>query len=1111
MASRRRTPWHIVRDLVRALLGLAGLLALLAAVPYVLLLFDTQPTDWSGNPTVLLRPDDGTLLLTACTCIGWAAWATFAYTVILEIVAVARRRSAPRLRPVSSVQAVAAFLVGAIALIAPAASAAPSSPTPAVTAPPSPSAKSSSPGAAPNTSAAARAAQAPTHTVASSTELPWDLAERYLGAGQRWRDIAALNPDVAGLAAGDQYLPEGAVIKLPADARPAAKAATGKRERASTVTVRSCDYLSKIARQELGDGDRWPELFAASRSQPQPRGLPEITDPDLIYAGQQITVPDAPPTQADPPREAEERSRPPAAPPPSHDDQQPGHGAAEPTMKPSRSTPAPHPSPSSAAGTPSTTSTRQPEEGRSNSSVRAPAAPRPSTSTSATRSAAPSSSQDGSPTAAPPDTPGATAENGPGRLLTVLGAGALLASAITGALALRRTLQRRRRTPGEKIAIAAQPSAAEAQLAAAAEPGAAARLDVALRTLAHQWRQKHTTTPLPALRAARLGLRTAEVLPDDRTQAPPAPFKAGQGGWWSLPTDAALLDDDTAREVPAPYPGLVTIGSTAQDELLLLDLCRLPALLLDGDQDHVTEVCTALALELGMSPWAHDVEIVTIGFGEDLPQLLPTARIAHMRDARHALQDLGERLLEAHQMPETGHMPYLLLCASALDADTAWEFADIIDKATTLPVTLVAPAGSAAAHFPEADVLDASLRTPQHLGYADTDITVQRLEHNAYLQITAALQVSGQPPHAAEGPWRDVPVEPERHHHAAETVAAGRAAPTNQTATTSSSADDAGTDVFPALLAASTGPATPRSPLATAAPGAGSSTIENDADPATGRSPSPPVAAPNSDQSGVFATTPPAQDNARDQEHDAGAPEIRVLGPVEVTGVGSTGHGPRIAQLAVLLYFRPGRSADLVCADMEPVTPWTASTLNARLRGLRRCLGNDPHGIPYVPRRNVAGAPYQLAPSVQCDWTRFLHLVEHALPLGASGLPDLERALRMVRGRPFGGRPLPWAEPYQQEMSTRIVDVAHTVALHRTVPGPGQDLGAARRAVAVGLDVDDTAELLYRDSMRIEAAAGNRQGLHTAIARVQHVNRMLDCSLEMETEQLINELLSAQR
>ncbi|MER5532609.1 hypothetical protein [Streptomyces mirabilis] len=43
--------------------------------------------------------------------------------------------------------------------------------------------------------------------------------------------------------------------------------------------------------------------------------------------------------------------------------------------------------------------------------------------------------------------------------------------------------------------------------------------------------------------------------------------------------------------------------------------------------------------------------------------------------------------------------------------------------------------------------------------------------------------------------------------------------------------------------------------------------------------------------------------------------------------------------------------------------------------------------------------------------------------------------------------------------------------------------------------------------MRIETRAGNRQRLRTAITRVQQVNRALDCSLENETEQLINDPL----
>ncbi|MFD7002224.1 hypothetical protein ACFWA5_39725 [Streptomyces mirabilis] len=53
-------------------------------------------------------------------------------------------------------------------------------------------------------------------------------------------------------------------------------------------------------------------------------------------------------------------------------------------------------------------------------------------------------------------------------------------------------------------------------------------------------------------------------------------------------------------------------------------------------------------------------------------------------------------------------------------------------------------------------------------------------------------------------------------------------------------------------------------------------------------------------------------------------------------------------------------------------------------------------------------------------------------------------------------------------MITLIIDVTHTVVAYRTLAGPHRDLSAARQAVATGLGVDDAAELLYRDWMRIE-------------------------------------------
>jgi nucleoid-associated protein YgaU len=1125
--------------LARILKAAASLLVLAGTVAGLpILLAWVTPVIWASSHDdvthLLDRQDTGAAFLVLLVAVGWIGWTQFTFCAARELIAQVRGRTWHAPRGFGSSQRAAALLIGSILVLLPTSSALASDAhaAPATTAARLPG-QAQAPQAAGTDQTSPSVASTPqsrTYTVQDSrpAESLWSIAERQLGDGERWREIAALN-EGRTIADGqvfkaNSFLQPGWQLEMPDAAGSAggvrtqlvdgAEAAAGEGDH--VVTVRSGDYLSKIAEEELGDGNQWPELFEASRGKPQPDGLPTISDPDVVYAGQQVTVPGAQLEQHDPsqPSEHDEKESssqpaPPAAQKPDGEHKPGGHTGDAPA-------PAPNHTLAPASSAPSTTShpTEHPGQEQGAPSTTASASPRPSISASPSAvspsvSAEPSGSGASSPAATASEAPAPAPAGSPLNLRTVLGAGALLAAAVTGALALRRTLQRRRRRPGEKIAIAPETSTAEAQLAEAAEPGGATRLDIALRTLAHQLPQEGDASPLPPLRAARIGTHTLEVLPEDLAQEPQAPFASGQGGWWVLPADAVLLDKEAAREAPAPYPGLVTIGSTDAGDLLLLNLAQLPAVLLDGNPVHITEVCTSLALELGMSQWASDVEVVTIGFGEDLPQLLPTARIAHMRQAAHALRDLSERLLEAHQMPETQHQPYLLLCASALDADLAWEFADVIDRTGTVPVTLVAPASTAAARFPEAEILNASLGEPQQLDYAGTEITVQRLEHAAYLQITTALKVSGQPPHPAEGPWQKVPDEPDSRQQPQRLAPEEPTVPTSDTAPRSSPAEAAGmsAEIFPALLAASTDPAGLRL-LPTAEVTAEANEDPAEEDPGTEATAAPAPAAPETDEGEDSGEEGTAQEAEESQAHDLHAPEIRILGPVEVTGVDSTGHGPRIAQLAALLYFRPGRSADILCGDMDPVSPWSASTLNARLQGLRRSLGNDPAGQPYVPRRKSGEDPYRLSPSVRCDWTRFLQLAERALPLGPAGLPDLERALTLVRGRPFGGRPLPWAEPYQQEMITRIIDVTHTVAAYRTPAGPHHDLSAARQAVATGLDVDDAAELLYRDWMRIEAAAGNRQGLHTAITRVQQINRALDCSLEIETEQLINDLLS---
>lgn len=1093
----------------RALFALAVLALLVAGVPALLLNVGNLPSGVSSPGTIrtaLTGPDDGTLLMTALTLGAWTAWVWLTIPVLAETGAVLARRTTPRLPGMGTGQRLAGFLLGSILLAAPAATAV-AAPSPAASAPHAPHAHGpvapetgDADGQAPRarTGAAepgpgghvAAATAGPRHTVGEAGTTYWDLAETFLGSGLRHQDIRDLNPDLPE----GTLLPPGAVVQLPPDAAPssphereesgpapqlvAAPAQSGPagHQAPGTYSVQPGDHLSKIAQDKLGDADAWPELYEASKGKDQPAGLPEITDPDMIHPGQEVTLPpggpgagqrEAHPEKPESPDPGDDRAAPPPAP-----DKAP---SAPPTADDSQKAPSP-------SDTPPTTGPSSP-----------PASAAPDTP---------------APTTVPTDStePAAASHS----IRTVAGAFALLAAAITGALALRRLLQRRRRQPGETIAIAHETSTAEAQLAQAAGQSDAARLDLALRTLAQH--AQDTAQPLPALRAARIGTRTLSVLPGDPTTEPIPPFTTGNddndgggdGGWWTLPHTADLLPVDDAQQVPAPYPGLTTIGATESGDLILLNLPHHQVLLLDGEPAHIQETLLSLALELGMSPWSTDCEVVVAAFGEGLPQLLPTSRIAHMNVADHAARDFSQRLLETRQLPDASLHPHVIMCA-ALDPDAAWQLAETIDRTGALPVALIAPAAGVQAYFPHAEVLNVTLPGPQSLDGIDTPITVQRLEPAAYEQIATALAVSGEPANLPEGPWRNVPDEeqfplspdagppsgrgherqpqPEARQEEEETELEARAESGPDTEQKPGTGRE--TSVFTALVTGSGDPAeVPPVPQA----------VVSRAGTGTGH-----IVAPR--------TAPPPPERAEPVSDEPAHPEVSVLGPVEVTGIAMTGHGPRLAQLAALLLLKPGRSSDTICADMDPISPWSLSTLTARMRGLRSSLGTDADGNPYVPRRQFKDDPCAISPQVRCDWTRFTELAEHALRRGPDGVHRLEEALALVRGRPFGTHPLPWSEPYQQEMITRIVDVAHTVATYRTTPGPHQDLMLARRAVTTGLEADETSELLYRDYFRVEHAAGNRPAIHTAMIRLQKINRTLDCPMEIETEQLLNELL----
>ncbi|SCG57275.1 LysM peptidoglycan-binding domain-containing protein [Micromonospora humi] len=205
----------------QVLTGLGALVVLvgvLAGGPVALLAF-------AGNPlpdhlptlaelgTALTSRDDGQLFLRALAVVGWFGWATFAFSVVVELLASAVRRPAPKLPGMHRQQRAAAALVGSVALIlaaspAAASAAALAAPQPALAAPAVTTAYT-----APRVATPAPDAAGPAVYRVAKGDYLGEVADRYLDDFDRYRELARLNR----LADPDRIRP-GQLIELPGGA-----------------------------------------------------------------------------------------------------------------------------------------------------------------------------------------------------------------------------------------------------------------------------------------------------------------------------------------------------------------------------------------------------------------------------------------------------------------------------------------------------------------------------------------------------------------------------------------------------------------------------------------------------------------------------------------------------------------------------------------------------------------------------------------------------------------------------------------------------------------------------------------------------------------------------
>lgn len=1077
-----------VTRLARASIGLVLLLVLLAAPPVLLWTFrsawlpDHMPS-WAEMGEWISGPDTGGVLLGLIVVVGLVAWLQLLIAVAIELAAVVRRQKVPRIRGFGWAQAVAGLMLGLVVTSGTAGAATAATPTsldqvmpqatisqPATF--PTASSSAAEPEDAKSDQSAQERASGPRHEVKPNDSL-MGIAKDRLGDENRYAEIFKRNegkrqPDGDALTDVALIKP-GWILELPADATPDTTPA-GSARSAGTHEVATGETLSGIADEELGDATRYTEIFELNEGDRQANDS-TLTDPDLIHPGTVLKLPthgNSTSGSNRTPEQPQPRAGSEQPPDPGGRSHAPATGAGR--VEPPRQEPKPAEDTSGSATAPREERTPAPENAPVASPPETPAAVPSATATS-----------HDSTTAAGDETP----------LPLIIGSvGGLLAAGVLAALGARRMIAQRRRRPGHRINNHPnQLGDLETALRMSEEPATAETLDRALRSLASNVRDNGKA--FPPIRCAVVG-RKGIVLHPATDAEPVAPFTTGKDpATWALDKQAKLLEPTEARDHPAPFPALVTLGHNQARDLVLINLEQVGAVVLNGSPDDVESALLAMAWDLAASAWADHLVVTLVGVGRTTAAHNPDRlRFAETVDDvldgfERRAHEVAERLAAAgaesidaargHDIAEDTWTPEIILSAEAFTGaqqDRLQQLVATEGVSTSLAAVITGPAEEHAA-LPGAWEIDVSTPSPVVDGLGT--IELQRLTAENVRELVAAFaaaenttQVPAEDfhnvPPEAEGIPEQMPVADHVDHDAP--ISVEDLDELLETARQAPPADD---------------------------------TTDPDTTTGVGDVVDGAWQVDHADEGGVEVV-----------ELHANAPEVCVLGQVGLRGPDPAAVEAkkirRLTELAAFLALRPGIAADELSRQMgEDTRPWSASTRQGYMSRLRGWFGRDHNGELYVP--NVDSGTYRLSDAVRVDWHRFQQLVKRGLNNGDEGLPHLEQALALVTGQPFSGVPngrYAWADWIRQEMIDAIVDVAHTAAhLHQQAG----NVRAARIAILRGLAAEPVSELLYRDLMRLEYSVRNLPGVKAAADKLAEGARELEIDLEPETSELMRELL----
>jgi nucleoid-associated protein YgaU len=1046
------------RTRLSGVLATSALLVIVVGLPLVLLAVGASPIPHSMPSletikSALSSQDDGTLALVFIKVVAWVAWVFLTLSILLELVSRVRGIPVPHMPGLRLPQSAARALVSAAMLAfiavpmsgqgAPVAAAAPvpAAMAPAVISMPNPTGahnqtiRTSRTGhstalltAAMSTPEAETPLVTVKHTVQRGETL-WSIASDHLGSGDKYPEIAALNTDVLGHRPG--FLKPGWVLNLPVGDQ---QAHGGNH----TVTVHRGDTLSGIALKELGDPSRYPEIFEASQATTQPGGA-HLSDPNVIDVGWSLTIPEtATSTKSSGPK-------------PEKADPVSGQGgsAAEAQVAPK-----PHqvaPSPALTRPAPATRTLAPAQSGPTNLSAAKHQSPEGATSVE--------------------DMPSA-----PWILEGLTGAGTVLAGSMLLLLRRRRRAQFRARRPGRTIAVP-EPVLAPVEKTLTASGSRSAPtvelMDVLLRRLAA--RQSAAKQNMPNLAAVEL-IAGGIVLHLSQAQDLPAPWQGSEDRMrWSCPTGVDV-DEVGPHEPdqPAPYPLLVTIGASDDNEGWLLNCEDLPVITITGDPTYGRDFARYLAAELACNPWSSQVRVDCVGVAAEIAPMNPLRVRYHEGDTDLAAEVLTDAVATIDRVAALRHdvttaraaqlgddtWPSRLLMVDAAGPETPAlaQLLRLVDEHPGRTATCVVLTGDRA-ETPGV-VLDVTARGRINIPHAGLDLVAAGLTSDEAQGCAALLAQSEdlddvEIPHdqTAEVGWRS-------HANAAGALRTEHTLPRD---TPNEALDEPTASVLDGLdeeyLRDGATTAEDLSALSPQVPTRLRAQLEN-ADPTL-----------DIDVDAWFAG-------------DCDLPRLTLLGPVGARtrgdAVAVARRKPYFTEMLAYLGTRPYGATPAHLADAFGITVGRART---DIKTVRDWLGVNPRtGQKHLPDARESAAAkargvgvYQVD-GLLIDADLFRRLRVRGEARGADGITDLRRALTLVGGQPFdqlrtgGWSWLHEGDRLDQHMLCAVVDVAHMVTTSALKNG---DLGQARAAAELAALAAPHEEIPRLDLAAIAAAEGH--------------------------------------